>query len=332
MQIQSIGSYNSYNNYQNSLNKNTKQKTQSFGSFCADANATNQDDYAFYTLIHKDYFKMKGSSTRIFRELSSELAIAKLLNPKEKSEIKILGSADGSEAWAYAIAVKEAMGDNAKNVKVKGVDIAPYMTELSNTGCLVLSSIEKDYANNEIFVSHDKSPLKGKGWHKYLTKTERPEQFNETLKKYPYTKYIEFDPVVNKTIGNGLEWYDVNKEGLPDVQFECGDMRKSIKPNNDADNQVYVIANSAAYLLQENPNDFIKLFMDIKEENKNKKDVYVVVGNLENRFLNSSVMGFVMSSHINALGFEHVSDKDLKKLGIKGNQEAASKIYKLKNE
>ena len=331
MQIQSLGNYCYFNN-KKELSRANVEKTQSFGSFCADANQDNQNIYGIYTLSHPDFKKMKSSSTRIFRELSSELAISKLLNPNEKSEIKILGAADGSEAWAYAIAIKEAMGDNAKNVNIQGIDIAPYMTDLSNTGCLVLSSVEKQYANGTIFVSHDKSPLKGSGWHKYLTKTKRPESFNKTLEQYPYTRYIEYDPIVDKSIGKGLEWYEINKEGLPDVSFECADMRTSIKPNENTDNQVYVIANSAAYLLQENPNDFIKLFADIKEQNKDKKNVYVVVGNLENRFFNSSMSGIIMGLEINSLGFEHLSPKDLKRIGIKGNKEAAAKIYKLNQD
>ncbi len=327
MQIQSYGNYG-YNNSKMGLNISRKEKKRSFGSLCADATPNNQDAYAIYTLICPDFSKMKCSSTRIFRELSSELAISKLLNPKEKSEIRILGSSDGSEAWAYAIAVKEEMGENAKNVNIQGIDIAPYMTDLSNTGCLVLSSIEKKYAEGTGFVSYDKSPLAGKGWHKYLTKTQRPEKFNEILEKYPYTKYMECDPVVNKSIGNGLDWYEINKEGLPEVKFECADMRNCVKPNENVDNQVYVIANSAAYLIEKNPNDFIKLFQDIKQQNKDKKNVYVVVGNLENRFFNS-LRGMMMQANINSLGFDHVSEKDLKKLGIKGNKEAASKIYKL---
>ena len=330
MQIQTFGNYNNHSYNRVNYNSDKKVKSQSFGSFCADANEKTQGLYAVYTLSNPDYFKMKSSSTRIFRELSSELAIAKLLNPKEKSEIKILGSADGSEAWAYAIAIKEAMGKNAKNVNIEGIDIAPYMTDLSNTGHLVLSSIEKEYADGSVIVSKDKSPLKGKGWDNYLIKTQRPEEFNKIKEHYPYTKYMEYDPVVNKSIGDGLEWYKVNKEGLPDVNFECADMRTSIKPNEDAENEVYVIANSAAYLISKDPNDFLKIFSDIKEQNKNKKNVYVVVGNLENHFFNSSVMGFVMKAYINDMGYENVTGSNLKKLGIKGNQEAASKIYKLK--
>lgn len=313
--------------YTNKNNNTKKTNSPSFGSICADANGKTQAAYARYTLSNPEFSQIKSSSTRIFRELSSELAISKLLNPDEKSEIKILGSADGSEAWAYAIAMKEAMGEKAKNVNIIGVDRAPYMTDLSNTGCLVLSDIEKKYADGKIQVSEDESPLKGEGWNKYLTKTKTPKEFANIKAKYPCTKYMEWDPVVNKHIGKGLGWWQVNKEGLPDVKFECADMRNSTKPNSNTDNEVYVLANSAGYLIEENPNDFIKLLTDIKEQNKDKKNVYMVLGNVEEKHLLSQMPAMRMAIYY--LGFKNISQESLEKLGIKGNEEASSKIYKL---
>ncbi len=130
-----------FNSYYNKTVTNKIKNSPAFGSVCADADSYNQQDYAIYTLAHRGYNIIKSSSTRIFRELPSELAIAKLLNlnPNQKSQIKILGCSDGSEAWAHAITIKEVMGENAKNVDIQAVDKAPHMIEAAKTGYLVLS-------------------------------------------------------------------------------------------------------------------------------------------------------------------------------------------------
>lgn len=328
MRINPYQNYNYLYTNKNALNSNVKKtKSPSFGSICADANEKNQAEYAKYVLSNPDFSEIKCSSTRIFRELSSELAISKLLNPDEKTEIKVMGSADGSEAWAYAIAIKEAMGDKAKNVNIQGVDRAPYMTDLSNTGCLVLSNIEKKYADGKISVSEDESPLKGDGWNKYLTRTKAPKEFTEIKSKYPCTRYMEWDPIVGKRIGSGLGWWQVNKEELPEVEFECADMRNAIAPSENTDNEVYVLANSAGYLMDENPQDFVKLLFDIKEQNKDKKNVYMVLGSVEENYCLGSIRG--MRNLIDSLGFKHVPKEDIEKLGIKGSKYASSRIYKL---
>ena len=328
MQVQSIRNY-SYYPSQNKLDNTKKRTPQSFGSIFADANRMNMNQYAILTMLDPLFRKMKGSSTRILRELSSELAIAKLLNPNEISEVKILGSSDGSEAWGYAIAIKEAMGIRARNVNIKGIDIEPGLTDLAKTDCIVMSSVERDYAEGKGMLSRDRSPLKGLGWNKYLTKTERPEEFNEILERYPYTIYLEKDPAVNKKIGQGLEWYRINKNGLPKVEFECADMRNSLAPSEHTDNQIYVLANSSGYIYQKNPDEFFTLFKKIKELNKDKKNVYVVLGSVEEFIFNNSITGMLARNTLHSIGFKNIPTIRLEKLGIAGKEDASAKIYEL---
>lgn len=332
MQISKIAPIRNYN-YQ-IKNLASLKNQPSFTSFCSDANGKTEPYYRDYTIKHKDYAKMKESSTRIFRDLPSQLAIANMLNPNQKSQIKILGCADGSEVWGYAIAIKEAMGENAKNVSIQGVDKAPYMIETAKTGCLVLSDVEHEYAQGENKAYKEKSPIEDEGWDNYLIKTQRPQGFDKITKEYPFMKYYENDPVVKKSIGSGLEWYEINKEGLPEVSFEQGDMLDYLKSDDEAQNVVYVMANSSAYVFQNNPNDFIKLFQRIKENNKGK-NVFVALGDIENMLLNSNRLGIpyrtrlALNGIIDALGFKHVSPYELRQLGILSDETTSNKLYKL---
>lgn len=307
----------------------------SFGSFCADANAATEALYADYTLRHRGYSIMKGSSTRIFRELSSELAIARLLDPNQKNEIKILGCSDGSEAWAHAIAIKEEMGEDISNTKIQAIDIAPHMIEIAKTGCIVLSDIEKKYAQTTL-SSNEESPIAGDGWDKYLTKTTRPISFNDALKKYPYLKYYENDPVVKKSIGKGLDWYKINTHGLPDTTFECGDIKDYFVPDKDSETVVYVLSNTAVYFLGKGGDAFLEIFRRIKNESRGK-NVYVVIGGTEDKYLN--MRGVYMPSslqrtikyEINNLGFKNIGQDKLNEVGIQ-SEYTARRIYKLKND
>lgn len=317
------------------------KKQLSFKSIFADARPENERVYAMYTSLHPEFSILKSCSTRIFRELACELAISRMLDPNEKSEIKILGASDGSEAWAYAIALNEAMGDKAKeNVKISGVDIAPYMVEVAKTGKIVCSDIERVYANNTSDAPGAKSPIKGDGWEKYLIKSDAPEGFELMKKKYPCLKYMELDPVAVKQIGMGLDWYEVNKENLPEVTFKQGDMMDNIKCDEQAKNIVYVIANSSAYILEKSPEKFVELFEKIKEENKGSgKKIYVVLGQVEYNIISPSgrIKGLLAQNtkdfvrrRIKQLGFEKLPEKKYRKLGIVQEKEASEKIYQLK--
>lgn len=323
---------------------NTQNKISNnllFTSLYADARGENQNAYGIYTMHNSGFAKVKRCATRIFRELPSQIAISKLLDPDKKTQINILGCSDGSEAYAYAIVMKEAMGDKAQeNIKIKAVDFAPYMVDIAKTGAIVCSDIEKKYANGNYDRTGSSSPLRGEGWDKYLTKSERPEGFEQALEKYPFLQYVECDPVARKTIGNGLEWYEINKEGLPEIEFKQGDMRNHTFSNDEVEAEVYVIANSGAYLAESNPDDYIKLFEDIKNANKGKgKDVYVVIGDVELSLTNPAMSRLLgirpgtqnrIKHSITDLGFEKVSDTKLRKKGVEHYKDAANKIYKLK--
>ena len=321
-----------------SINKPQKAvKKPSFGSIIPDAKPENVGNYELITMIDSDFHKLRLSSTRIFRELPAQNAIAKLLNPDEKSEIKILGCSDGSEAWAHAIVLKEIMGKKAQqNVKIEGIDKADYLIEIAKTGKIVCSDTEKDkYTINEYNISGLKSPVYGDGWDKYLIKSSRPEDFNQLLKKEPCLKYLEYDPVARINIGNGMNWYEVNKEGLPEVKFTSGDMLNHLESEKDSKTVVYVLANAGAYLIEKDPNKFTQLFIDIKEKNKGKK-VYVVLGDMENRLLHNPnqriinpTLQFILNLNINSLGYRQIDEDLAKSFGSKDYKTVASKIYTL---
>ena len=319
----------------NNFKLNKTNNTSSFGSICADANGKTEHKYKAYTLTGpNDYRIIKKSSTRIFRDLPSELAIARMLNPEQKTQIKVLGCADGSEAWGYAIALKETMGENAeKNVSIQAIDKAPHMIDAAKTGCLVLSDIERKYAEGTTSVFKEKSPVAGKGWNQYFIKTTRPEEFNKILAEYPCMKYLEHDPVVNKKIGSGLDWYEVNKQGLPNVTFECGDMLDYLEPDKEAENVVYVLANSAGYVFEKNPNDFFNIFNEIKATSKGK-NVYIAMGNIETLILDNYMavineLPVPIKMLINSLGFKNIPENELSKLGIYSTSGTSNKLYKL---
>ena len=340
MKISPIAFNLALQNSENCKPKENKQPT--FTSIFADAKPETERAYAIYTLTHPNFSTLKASSTRIFRELPSELAISKLLDPNKKTQIKVLGVSDGSEAFAYGITLKEAMGDKAKeNFKITGVDIKEPLIELAKTGRIVCSDIERYYANN-FEKDMGISPVSGANWGKYLKKSQRPDNFCKLVQKYPFLVYMENDPVVGKNIGHGLEWYEVNQEGLPEITFEAGDMRDYLNSTDDVEQEVYVIANSAAYIAVSNPDEYINIFQKIADENKGRnKDVYVVTGSVESKLTNPRYaisMGIQRSVQekikrkIANFGFENVSEFKLRKKGIVPYKETAACIYKLNNK
>lgn len=321
----------------NTVFKTNYTKKPSFKSILSDITPQNSIIYEIIGGSNPHFTQLRLSSTRIFRALSSQNAITKMLPKNEKSEIKILGCSDGSEAWAYAIMAKENMGENAKNVNVTGVDKADYLIETAKTGKIMCSDIEKNYAANEPNVTGLVSPLFLDGWNKYLTKCPRPKEVEALQQKYPCMRYIDFNPIEGTTLGNGNNWYDINKEGLPKVSFKTGDMFDNLEPENkEVKNVVYVIANTAAYLLEENPAKFVKLFSDIKEKNKGK-NVYVVLGKMEYivlkdpnpRFILNGNLRQIVNNAINSLGYKNISEDEAKKFGSIDYKEIAAKITKL---
>ncbi len=344
MRINSINCSNINSLYINKTKNKPAHKTCSntnisFTSVVSSALPQNQHLYVKELMKNKDFQKIKIHSTRPFRELPTELKLISMLNPDKKTRINILGCSDGSEAYAYAIALNEAWGKKAKeNVTIKGVDNAPYMIELAKTGKLSCADVEKFYADNSPNNKLSSSPLKHEGWDKYLSKTSRPENFSDLVNCYPFLRYMEKDPVAGITLGRGINWYKVNKQDLPKITFETGDMMAHTTSTKDVDAEVYVIANSAGYLLVENPDSYIYFFNNIKNANKDtNKDIYVVTGELENTMLNTPVgnqAGIsrakqeVIKDMIDFLGFRKIST-DVSYTPFKSKPE--NNIYKLEN-
>ena len=322
------------NNYYNKINT---CKKPAFKSVLPDITPQNTFIYHILSSGDESFTQLRLSATRIFRALSSQNAITKLLPKNEKSEIKVLGCSDGSEAWAYAIMAKENMGENAKNVNIIGIDKADYLIETAKTGKIMCSDIEKKYAFNEFNVSGLVSPLFAKGWDKYLTKCSRPKIVEILQQKHPCMQYIDFNPIERTTLGNGNNWYDINKEGLPKVSFKTGDIFNNLEPENkSAKNVVYVVANTAAYILEQDPAKFVKLFYDIKEKNK-RKNVYVVLGKMEylvlkdpnQRYKLSGNLRQIINYTLDSLGYKNISEDEAKKFGSTDYKEIAAKILKL---
>lgn len=344
MRINNLSYFNANlyaNKISNSSAKNMYNQTKniSFTSVISSALPQNQSLYMAELMKNPDFQEIKTHSTRPFRELATELAVINLLDPDKKTRINILGCSDGSEAYAYAIALNEAWGKKAKeNVTIKGVDLAPYMIELAKTGKISCAEVEKFYANYTPDNRLSSSPLKGRGWDKYLSETSRPENFTDLVKRYPFLRYMEKDPVAGITLGKGINWYKVNKEDLPQITFETGDMMKHTTSTKDTDAEVYVIANSGGYLLVENPDSYIYFFNNIKNANKDsKRDVFVITGELENTMLNTPVgnqIGITSTKQaqikdmIDFLGFKKMSKNTS---NIPFNSKPENNIYKLKN-
>ena len=343
MKISSINNYYNLKNINTNKQKqiNNTQQTTSFKSVLADSRPDNQSLYANWMYLVPEMMDLKAHSTRIFREVPSQLTMARILKPDEKSEVKILGCSDGSEAWAYGIAFKEEMGEKAQTaVKIHGVDIKPYMVELAKTGKIICSDVERRYADGSGERTKDDSPIKGSKRDKYLTKTSRPESMDDLCDKYPILNFMEYDPAVGKSLNRGLDWFEINKEGLPPITFEQGDLMDHLESDDESNNTVYVIANTAGYIMQEDPDKYIDIFRQIKENNEGKdKDVYVLIGDVENRLLSPTMSKLIgipqgtqnkIRNSITELGFEKLSEHKIRKLGITNYKDAASKIYKLK--
>lgn len=318
-----------------------KKQEISFKSIFPDNNTKVMNSYIDYGNRDNDFLKLQASSTRIFRELPSQIAISKLVDPNKKTEVKVLGCSDGSEAWGYAIALNESLGKAAQeNVKIKAVDNAQYMIDVAKTGKIVCSDIERKYANNSDKIFDCASPIANDGWDKYLKLTNRPEDFDKIISEYPLMRFYEKDPVAKKEIGKGLNWFEINKEELPDVKFIKDDIFNQLTPDKDSSCTVYVVANTAGYLFGFGADAYIHLFKKIKEENEGtNRKVYVVVGKLENTILSTSSMRPYSLKQkeqnkvrisLQELGFEKVSKHKLRKKGVGGYDDAASKIYELR--
>jgi len=269
--------------------------------------------------------QLNSYATRIFRELPTTLAVAKLIQNKP-TDIHILGCSDGSQSYAYAIVVKEELKDKTNSVRVIGVDKEPFLVEMAKTGYLVCTDQEKIWANDPV---QSKSPLAGEGWDKYLKiQKTAPPNFQELTKKYPVLNQITRDPVSSISIENGMHWYKVNKTGLPELSFIHDDMRNYVKQSfSSARQQIYVVANSLGYLALENHGrPLLNVLQNIQNQNYKNKSTYVILGNVEHQvFRKLSYLSYFIAE----MGFKPVSINELKQMGVKELDKAANNIWKL---
>lgn len=299
----------------------------SFSGIYQNYNRGNRDIYRKDFKTNPQDHKLRESMTMIFRELPSQLAIAGLIKDKP-ADIHILGCSDGSEAYAYAIAVKELSGKNAaKNVKITGLDYKESLVNMAKTGYLICTDEEKKIANNK-YRGCDNFLASG-GWDNYLIKQNNaPANFSELTSTYPELSQITRDTVAGTSVGNGMEWYKVDTTGFPEINFVSGNMKDYVKNEpSSKKTQVYVLANSVAYLERdEGPQGFIKLFEDIQNHN-NSKETYIVFGDVEADMFKDAPF---LADSLEFLGFEKLSKQELSRAGVNNPDEVSQKIWKLK--
>ena len=120
---------NIYQNIYTGNNINHKIRILSFKGILADGIPNFGPKYSEYTtrqikIGNHDFLTIKSCMTKIFRELHSQVTLAKMINPHERTKIHILGCSDGSEAFAYGIIFRTIMGKiSKKNVEILGVDL-----------------------------------------------------------------------------------------------------------------------------------------------------------------------------------------------------------------
>lgn len=298
--------------------------TPRFGGVYANFNVDNMHQYLNAFAKTPAQHQLYPSATRIFRELPTTLAIAKLIPSTSQTQIHVLGCSDGSEVYAYAIAAKEA--GKSKNVSVKGLDYAPHLVALAKTGYLVCTDQEKIWANDSKRAPNN--PLSGSGWDTYLIKkTQPPNNFKALCTKYPILQQAIVDPVSNIKIGTGMHWYQVQSHDLPVIQFEHGKMQDYVHKRASKCAQVYVLANSLAYrALQEGAVAFVRVLQDLRNNNLNNNNVYTVFGDVEHQVLRQipAIVGYMK-----ALGYEAVSESELKQHGIKNVDKVVGNIWKV---
>jgi len=266
--------------------------------------------------------QLKPYATRIFRELPTQLAVAKIIDSTRPATIRILGCSDGSEAYAYAIALAE---ENKGKSKITAVDKEPFLIEMARTGHIVCADIEKEWSNNHQLQKG--SPLAGSGWNKYLNKTDEPDNFKKLCEEYPILSQITSDKVAGISIGKGMDWYKVNQENLPKIDFVQGDMRDHLEPKDGNEQQIYVVSNSLGYLALDDPKEFLKVFVNIQNKNYKNDSVYVVLGDVEHQIFRQLPQA---RNVVSILGFEPIDKQELKNKGVLEPDVASKNIWKLR--
>ena len=292
-----------------------------FGAIYPDRCAKNIAQYEKYyqDSADFDFYKLTFNTTNLFREVESQLELMDLLDPNKKTAVKVLGCSDGSEVYSYAIALAQKFGDKArKNFKVLGVDYDSAMIALARTKSLVLS--EKESNTQDVDLNKITDCWINLAKCSYLEKAKKPLEFDELKEMYPELRYVEYDPVSKSKIGNELNWYSAKSNILPEIEFKFDDMMNCLDSTESTEAEVYVVANSSGYFIQENNGiqKYLDIFREIKSQNESKnKDVFVVIGDLELRALRNKFMDRYVDCELKRLGFQ------------KSSTQNNSKIYKL---
>ncbi len=257
--------------------------------------------------------RLKTYATRMFRELRTTLTTANLIARSTKpADLHILGASDGSEVYAHAIALRKAGTKHIGNrVTIHSVERNPQFVELARTGHLVMADVEKQYANNSNNVRLN--PLAGNGWNRYLQLSASPEIFSNLVRDWPDLGQIERDTVSRISIGNGMNWYKVNTDELPPIEFKQADMREYVQEEvSDKPLQVFVVSNSLSYVFQEfGLKAMLQVLANIRNNNLGK-ETYLITGDMEYQAIPQMPEIF---AYMHMLGYEMVSQQELLKLG-----------------
>ena len=312
--------------------KNNSMRNISFRSICPATDQQTTLEYVKYASENKEFEKLFYGTTFLARGLQTRLAVARLLNPKDKIQIKILGCSDGTTATAFAIAIREVFGSNFKNVQIEGVDNKPYFIDIANTGCTVLSDKEKS-----IFDLEFKHMAKIKSASsKYFSKTDAPLEFASIKEKYPLTRYVDSNAAANAAKIK-LSWHKINEKELPQTKFFLGDMKEFIEPDEASQTIVYVIENSITYNIENDSDYFADILNKIGTQCKDKKHVYLVIGGLEKKFLDGGYDNEISPEartktikKMNETGFNKITGYWADKLKLDNFDHSIDKIYQMK--
>ena len=271
--------------------------------------------------------KLRPHLTRIFREQPSILAIARLIG-QTPTDIHVVGTSDGSESFAHAIALKERLGEVAKdNIRIFGVDQEPGLIELANTGYLVCTDQEKVWANDA--ERNPGCPLRGPGWDRYLKHSAAPPVgFNSIVKRNPSIREVTRDPVAGIKIGQGMHWYQVNRDLLPPITFVNSSLEEYVtQAPVEAPQQVFVLSNMWGYEAEAHGADTFLGVIPKLRQRAGDKPTYVVIGEVEAIVIreNQWLLPFMV-----AAGMEPLTQDELVKAKVSSPNSVDGLIWRLK--
>lgn len=337
-----ISNINPYYNYRNTNIANNKISRSQAANSISFENVWNGSPehtclYAYCRAANPELAPIVQHQTSVYRSLVTKIKMAKMLDKHKKTQIKVLGCSDGSAVWAWGIAMAEnRTPKQLKNISIEGIDRAPYMVEAACLGGVVFEEAERKRIDS-CFPRSNYSVS-----DKYFLPAEAiPDKFHDVSDRYPDARMTYmYSNTVLKAIKEHAMWNKVNAQLLPQATFKVGDMLECTAPNEESDVVVYSIENSISYSLSETHD--VKYFIDvlrkIKEDCREKKEVYIVFGSSELCFLENTKSIYPnypyekreeLLDAMDEMGYKKLDDVTITQYGLKNYDNSADKIYRL---